>query len=68
MLLSPLIRYAAIPLFLTGNVLVLTSMWALGVTGTYLGDYFGIRTFTSPHSFLFSPKLATSMVGNNHTN
>lgn len=21
---------------------VLTSMWALGVTGTYLGDYFGI--------------------------
>lgn len=26
----------------SGNVLVLTSMWALGVTGTYLGDYFGI--------------------------
>jgi methylene-fatty-acyl-phospholipid synthase len=25
-----------------GNTLVLTSMWALGVTGTYLGDYFGI--------------------------
>lgn len=42
-LLSPLIRYSAIPLFVTGNVLVLTSMWALGVTGTYLGDYFGIR-------------------------
>ena len=29
-------------LLLSGNVLVLTSMWALGVTGTYLGDYFGI--------------------------
>lgn len=29
-------------MFLTGNVLVLTSMWALGITGTYLGDYFGI--------------------------
>jgi len=29
-------------LFLSGNVLVLTSMYALGVTGTYLGDYFGI--------------------------
>jgi phosphatidylethanolamine N-methyltransferase len=41
-LLSPAIKYSAIPLFLTGNVLVLTSMWALGVTGTYLGDYFGI--------------------------
>nr|POE47881.1 phosphatidyl-n-methylethanolamine n-methyltransferase [Quercus suber] len=26
----------------SGNVLVLSSMWALGVTGTYLGDYFGI--------------------------
>lgn len=23
-------------------MLVLSSMWALGVTGTYLGDYFGI--------------------------
>lgn len=29
-------------LLLSGNVLVLSSMWALGVTGTYLGDYFGI--------------------------
>lgn len=28
--------------FVVGNVLVVTSMWALGVTGTYLGDYFGI--------------------------
>ncbi|KAF7712228.1 Phosphatidyl-N-methylethanolamine N-methyltransferase [Penicillium ucsense] len=29
-------------LFVVGSVLVLSSMWALGVTGTYLGDYFGI--------------------------
>lgn len=29
-------------LFLLGNLLVVSSMWALGVTGTYLGDYFGI--------------------------
>ncbi|KAK9312951.1 phospholipid methyltransferase-domain-containing protein [Lipomyces starkeyi] len=29
-------------IFAYGNVLVLSSMWALGVTGTYLGDYFGI--------------------------
>lgn len=34
--------YIAYGLFATGNVLVLSSMWALGVTGTYLGDYFGI--------------------------
>lgn len=25
-----------------GNVLVSSSMYSLGVTGTYLGDYFGI--------------------------
>ncbi|KKA23450.1 Phosphatidylethanolamine N-methyltransferase [Rasamsonia emersonii CBS 393.64] len=29
-------------LFAIGNVFVLSSMWALGITGTYLGDYFGI--------------------------
>ena len=29
-------------LLVSGNVLVLSSMWALGITGTYLGDYFGI--------------------------
>lgn len=31
------VKVAAAGLFLTGNVLVLTSMWALGLTGTYLG-------------------------------
>jgi phosphatidylethanolamine N-methyltransferase len=39
---SPLTKPLAGALFVSGNVLVLTSMWALGVTGTYLGDYFGI--------------------------
>ncbi|CAL1697729.1 unnamed protein product [Somion occarium] len=29
-------------LFLLGQTFVLTSTWALGVTGTFLGDYFGI--------------------------
>ena len=37
--LSKIIAYALIG---TGNLLVLSSMWALGITGTYLGDYFGI--------------------------
>ena len=36
---QPLIGYGLIA---AGNVLVLSSMWALGITGTYLGDYFGI--------------------------
>jgi phosphatidylethanolamine N-methyltransferase len=39
---SPLTKPLAGALFVSGNVLVLSSMWALGVTGTYLGDYFGI--------------------------
>lgn len=41
-LLTPLSQSLAVVLVASGNVLVLTSMWALGVTGTYLGDYFGI--------------------------
>jgi len=36
---TTLIAYALLAI---GNTLVLSSMWALGVTGTYLGDYFGI--------------------------
>jgi len=32
----------AVVLFFTGQLFVLTSTWALGITGTFLGDYFGI--------------------------
>jgi methylene-fatty-acyl-phospholipid synthase len=39
---ADIIKPLAIASFGVGNVLVLSSMWALGVTGTYLGDYFGI--------------------------
>lgn len=39
---SPVVKLLAFAAFGFGNVLVLTSMYALGVTGTYLGDYFGI--------------------------
>ncbi|ELR12643.1 Phospholipid methyltransferase [Acanthamoeba castellanii str. Neff] len=39
---SDLIRGVAAVLFVSGTTFVLSSMWALGVTGTYLGDYFGI--------------------------
>ncbi|KAF2704528.1 phospholipid methyltransferase [Pleomassaria siparia CBS 279.74] len=54
LLLNPLIKYASIPIFLTGNTLVLSSMWALGVTGTYLGDYFGILMDAPVTSFPFN--------------
>jgi len=42
LLLGPVSEALAVALFISGNVLVLTSMYALGITGTYLGDYFGI--------------------------
>lgn len=29
-------------LFALGQIFVITSTWALGITGTFLGDYFGI--------------------------
>lgn len=48
------IKSLAASLFLTGNVLVLTSMWALGFTGTYLGDYFGILMDHKVESFPFN--------------
>lgn len=41
-------------LFVIGNVLVLSSMWALGVTGTYLGDYFGILMDEKVEGFPFN--------------
>jgi len=42
LLLTPPFTYTAYGLILAGNILVLSSMYALGITGTYLGDYFGI--------------------------
>ncbi|KAF2447861.1 phosphatidylethanolamine N-methyltransferase [Karstenula rhodostoma CBS 690.94] len=53
-LLTPLVHLAAIPLFATGTTLVLSSMYALGVTGTYLGDYFGILMDAPVTSFPFN--------------
>ena len=47
-------KYAAAGIFLVGNVLVLSSMWALGVTGTYLGDYFGILMDSRVTGFPFN--------------
>ncbi|KAI1116432.1 methylene-fatty-acyl-phospholipid synthase [Nemania sp. NC0429] len=35
-------QYLAYALIASGNILVLSSTWALGITGTFLGDYFGI--------------------------
>ncbi|KAI3406144.1 OPI3 [Candida oxycetoniae] len=39
---STIVKSIAMATFGFGNVLVISSMWALRITGTYLGDYFGI--------------------------
>lgn len=49
-----LVSAASVLFFTVGNVLVLSSMWALGVTGTYLGDYFGILMDDIVTSFPFN--------------
>lgn len=36
------VTYAGYALIVAGNVLVITSTLRLGITGTFLGDYFGI--------------------------
>jgi len=42
MLPEPYATNLTIVLFLTGHLFVISSTWALGITGTFLGDYFGI--------------------------
>jgi len=37
-----IVKPLAVGLFAIGQLLVLSSTYALGITGTYLGDYFGI--------------------------
>lgn len=36
------VKAAAVVAFVVGSVLVVSSMRALGIIGTYMGDYFGI--------------------------
>ncbi|KAG2078489.1 phospholipid methyltransferase [Suillus decipiens] len=42
MLSAPYDTLVPIGLFAIGQLFVVTSTWALGITGTFLGDYFGI--------------------------
>lgn len=54
LLALPAVKALGAASFLTGNVLVLSSMWALGFTGTYLGDYFGILMDSMVTGFPFN--------------
>ena len=50
----PLRAPVAAILFAAGSMLVLSSTWALGITGTYLGDYFGILMDSRVTGFPFN--------------
>lgn len=44
----------ALALFIVGQTFVITSTWALGITGTFLGDYFGILMDARVEGFPFN--------------
>ena len=56
---STALKVVAALLFVIGQVLVLSSTWALGVTGTYLGDYCGILQDSMGASVSKPEKLQT---------
>ncbi|MCJ1475600.1 Phosphatidyl-N-methylethanolamine N-methyltransferase [Lambiella insularis] len=61
--LTPFSTYLAYCFIAAGNTLVLSSMWALGITGTYLGDYFGILMDEPVASFPFNITAAPMYYG-----
>ncbi|ODN95902.1 methylene-fatty-acyl-phospholipid synthase [Cryptococcus wingfieldii CBS 7118] len=62
----PVLQALALAFFLSGQTFVISSMWALGVTGTYLGDYFGIlmthRVTSFPFNVLSDPMYVGSFL------
>ncbi|CAM0138764.1 Phosphatidyl-N-methylethanolamine N-methyltransferase [Umbelopsis sp. WA50703] len=67
LLQTEIVKAVAAVLFASGNILVLSSMWALGVTGTYLGDYFGILMSERVTSFPFNVCENPMYVGSTFT-
>ena len=51
---APLDTLIPVTLFVLGQTFVVTSTWALGITGTFLGDYFGILMDDRVEGFPFN--------------
>ena len=51
---APLDTLVPVALFAAGQTFVLTSTWSLGITGTFLGDYFGILMDSRVEGFPFN--------------
>ncbi|EFX01209.1 methylene-fatty-acyl-phospholipid synthase [Grosmannia clavigera kw1407] len=54
LLAAPKVAYGGYALLALGNVLVVSSTWRLGITGTFLGDYFGILLDSMVTGFPFN--------------
>ncbi|KAK7756392.1 Phosphatidyl-N-methylethanolamine N-methyltransferase [Diatrype stigma] len=50
----PGVQWLAYGLLASGSILVVSSTWALGITGTFLGDYFGILMDSMVTGFPFN--------------
>lgn len=63
---NPVVKAVAVALFASGQVFVVTSMYALGIVGTYLGDYCGIlmkeRVTCFPFNVLEDPMYVGSFM------
>ncbi|KAH6617946.1 phospholipid methyltransferase-domain-containing protein [Chaetomium sp. MPI-SDFR-AT-0129] len=57
------ITYAAYALLAVGNLFVISSTWQLGITGTFLGDYFGILMDSIVTGFPFNITSAPMYYG-----
>ena len=51
---APLDTLIPLVLFAAGQTFVITSTWSLGITGTFLGDYFGILMDSRVEGFPFN--------------
>lgn len=64
---TPIVKIAGAVLVAVGMLFVVSSMWVLGITGTYLGDYCGIlmpeRITSFPFSVMENPMYWGSTMG-----
>ena len=60
---APLDTLIPVALFVLGQTFVVTSTWALGITGTFLGDYFGILMDHRVEGFPFNALRDPMYVG-----
>ncbi|KAJ7731937.1 phospholipid methyltransferase [Mycena maculata] len=67
MLPAPLDTVVPAVLFFLGQTFVITSTWALGITGTFLGDYFGILMDHRVEGFPFNVLRDPMYVGSTMT-